>query len=427
VLLSGEYAHGVRGKGLLSWRLPANLQLDAEYTRYKKGQRAIIYTFKEERKLMLAKPFFTKKFSMFTRLTFNQLISQYTRYSTTDLLLSGAIGRVGTSISTFAVFVRDTDPFVYTTLGLTFRLPGNLLVMPQLQYAYTGNELMSARCEIGKYVFRRGYFNVAYEENLRSNIRQFQVGLRWDFSFGQLGFSVLTGNRSTTTVQSARGSFVHEGKTGYTAFSSRSQVGTGGLLVYAFLDMNGNNRRDAGEPRLNGLRLNVNGGRLIPREEDTAVCIMEMEPYVQYFLDLGRSNFDNIAWEIRNPVVKIMAEPNQVRLVEVPVVVVGEVSGHVLLQETDRRKGLGRIRMQINRPDGTPVTSVVSETDGFFSYLGLPPGDYIISPDAVQLRKLGLSATPASFPVHIRAVPDGDVVDKVKFVLQRVSESAVRF
>lgn len=427
LLVSGEYAHGVRGKGLLTYRMPANIQLDAEYTRYKLGQRAIIYTFKEERRVTLAKPFFAKKFSMFTRLSLNQLISEYSRYSTTDLLLSGSIGRVGTSFSTFAVFTRDTDPFVYSTFGLSFRLPGNMLVMPQVQYAYTTSELMSARCEVGKYVFRRGYLNMAYEENLRSKIRQFQVGLRWDFSFGQLGLSVLTGNRATTTVESARGSFVHEGKTGYTAFSNRSQVGTGGLLVYAFLDLNGNSRRDAGEPRLNGLRMNVNGGRLVPRERDTAICIMEMEPYVQYFLDLGKSSFDNIAWTIRHPVIKIMAEPNQVRLVEVPVVVVGEVSGHVFLQEPDRRKGLGRIRMQIRRPDGTLVKSVVTEPDGFYNYLGLPPGDYLVEPDGDQLKKLGLSSTPAQIPIHIRATREGDVVDKVKFVLQRTAESAVRF
>ncbi len=427
LLLSGEYAHGVRGKGLLTYRLPANIQLDAEYTRYKQGQRAIIYSFREERKVMVAKPFFAKKFSLFSRLTLNQLISSYTRYSTTDLLLSGSIGKVGASVSTYAVFVRDADPFIYSNFGFTFRLPGNLLVMPQVQYAYKGQEVMSARCEVGKYIFRRGYFNVAYEENFRSDTKLFQVGLRWDFSFGQLGLSMLKGNRTTTTIQSARGSFVHEGKTGYTAFSNRSLVGTGGLLIYAFLDLNGNSRRDEGEPKLQGLRMSVNGGRLVPRAQDTSVCIMEMEPYVQYFIDLNNSNFDNLAWKIRNPVVKVMAEPNQVRLVEVPVVVVGEITGHVFLQEANQRKGLGRIRVHIRRPDGTLVASPLSEPDGFYNYLGLPPGEYIVEPDTDQLKKLGLEASPAKIPVHIRATGDGDVVEKVKFVLQRVAESAVRF
>ncbi len=154
---------------------------------------------------------------------------------------------------------------------------------------------------------------------------------------------------------------------------------------------------------------------------------MEMEPYVQYFLDLGRSSFDNIAWKIRNPVIKVMAEPNQVRLVEVPVVIVGEISGHVLLQEPDSRKGLGRIRMQVRRTDGSIAASVVSEPDGFYNYLGLPPGEYIVEPDPEQLKKLGLNATPAKIPVHIKATTEGDVVEKLKFVLQRVAESAVRF
>ncbi|WP_341842153.1 hypothetical protein [Chitinophaga caseinilytica] len=427
LLLSGEYAHEVRGKGLLSWRLPANIQIDAEYTRYKKDQRAIIYNFREERKLSVAKPFFTKGMSIFSRFTFNQLISEYTRYSTTELLLSGAVGKVGVSVSNYAVWVRDTDPFIYSNVGLSLRLPGNLLVMPQVQYGYTDGKFISARCEVGRYIFRRGYLNVAYEENFRGGVRLFQAGLRWDFAFGQMGLSVLKGNKSTTGVASMRGSFVHEGKTGYTAFSNRSQVGTGGLLLCAFLDLNGNSKRDNGEPRVQGLRMSVNGGRLIPRLEDTAVLIMEMEPYARYVMDLGRSSFDNISWKIRNPIISVMAEPNQVKLVEVPVVVVGEVTGHVLFQDHDRRRGMGRIRVDFLREDGTVFTSVLSEQDGFYNFLGLPPGNYIVRPDPGQLKKLGLAAVPAQIPVQIDAGREGDVVDKVKFVLQRVSESAVRF
>lgn len=427
LLLSGEYAYKVRGRGLLTWRLPANVQIDAEYARYTKGQRAIIYTFREERKLMVAKPFFTKGMSIFSRLVFNQLISEYTRYTNTELLLSGAVGKVGVSVSNYAVFVRDTDPFVYSNFGVSLRLPGNLLVMPQVQYAYTGGRFISARCEVGRYVFRHGYLNLAYEENFRGGIRMFQAGLRWDFAFGQMGLSLLTGNRSSTVVGSARGSFVHEGKTGYTAFSNRSQVGTGGLLLVAFLDENGNNRRDAGEPRVQGLRMTVNGGRLIPRLQDTAVMIMEMEPYARYVMDLGRSSFDNIAWKVRNPVISVVTEPNQVKLVEVPVVVVGEITGHVLFQDEARRRGMGRIRVDILREDRTVFKSVLTEHDGFYNYLGLPPGNYIVRPDPAQLKKLGLAAEPAEIPLEIEPTRDGDVVDKVKFVLHRIAESAVAF
>jgi len=419
LLFNGEYTHNVRTQGILTYRTRSNLQVDLQYTRYKKGQQAIIYNFREERKIMLAKPFFGQHFSMFTRLTLNQFVSQDLKYTTSELLLSGAILRVGTNLTTYAVLVGKDQPFIYSNLGLSFRVPGNFLVMPQVQYAYTDNRLISARCEIGKYLFRNGYLNTSYERNYRSRISNFQVGLRYDFSFGQLGASILRGNHTTTVVESARGSLVYDGKTGYTGVSNRSMVGTGGVILQAFLDLNGNGQRDKGEPKAQGLSLSVNGGRVFQNRQDTTLRIQDMEPYTTYYLDLSRSSFDNIAWRAKNPVISVVIVPNQLKLIEVPVVVVGEVSGQVLLHESETSRGLGRIRVCFYRPDSSMAASTLTETDGFFNYMGLPPGSYTARIDPEQLKKLGLHSTPPSLPFRIAANKEGDVIDGLRFIVER--------
>jgi hypothetical protein len=146
MLFSGEYTHDVRARGIFSYRMPSNLQLELNYTKYKEGQKAIIYNFREERKVMISKPFVTRKFSLFTRFTLNQIILPESQYTTTEWLISGALFNVGTNFTTYAIFQPEEKPFVYSNLALSFRLPGQVLLTPQIQYEYNSNRLMTARC-----------------------------------------------------------------------------------------------------------------------------------------------------------------------------------------------------------------------------------------------------------------------------------------
>lgn len=56
ILLSGEYTHGVRARGRLSYRFPSNIQMDLDYIRYDRNQRAISYNYLEERRAALSIP-----------------------------------------------------------------------------------------------------------------------------------------------------------------------------------------------------------------------------------------------------------------------------------------------------------------------------------------------------------------------------------
>lgn len=421
LLLAGDYTYGVRGRGILTYRMPSNLQFELFYTRYKKGQQAIIYNYVEERKFIVSKPFLAKKFSVFNRLTLNQIILPETRYTTAEWLISGAVFRVGVNVNTYAVFIKPEPPFVYTNLALTYRMPGEILVTPQVQYEYNTNSLMAVRCELGKYLFRHGYMNVSYERNYKSNITNVGIGLRYDFAFSQIGFSAWKGTNMTTLVESARGSLIYDDKTKFAGFSNRTSVGTGGVVLLPFLDLNANDRRDPGEPKAYGLKTNCNGGRVLQSTGDTTIRIVNMEPYEYYFIELGKNSFDNVAWQIKKPAISVAIDPNQMKLVEVPVVIMGEVSGKVILEEENTTKGMGRISIGFYKNDSTLVARTQTEADGFFNYMGLPPGTYTVKADPAQLQKLGMEAVPAKLPFTIRLRMDGDVVDGLEFRLRKLA------
>jgi hypothetical protein len=423
MLFSGEYTYGVRTRGIFSYRMPSNLQLDLNYTRYAKDQKAIIYNYREERKIVISKPFSRRNFSLFTRVTLDQIVLAESKYTTAEWLISGALFKVGTNFTTYAIFLPKEKPFVYSNLALAFRLPGNLIITPQAQYEYNSNRIMTARCEVGKYFFRNGYANASFEKNFRNNISNISIGIRYDFSFSQAGISALRSNGVTTLVESARGSLMHNGETGYTNASSRTRLGTGGIVLLPFLDQNNNGKRDPGEPRVYGLRVNSNGGRIFHDLRDTTVRITEMEAYENYFIKLERNSFENIAWQIRKPVIGVMIEPNQLRLIEVPVSIIGEVAGYVYQMDSNgEKKGLGRMKVCILREDGSEAACVQTESDGYFNFMGLTAGKYTAELSKQQVSNLRMKVTPLTIPFQISNNKDGDVIDGLEFTTIKIRD-----
>jgi hypothetical protein len=422
LLVSGDYTYGVRTRGIINYRLPSNLQIDLNYTRYKKGQKAINYNYLEERKIIVSRPFVGHHFAVFSRLTIDQMILPGTKYTTGEWLMSGALLGVGANLTTYAVLTDDVAPYFYSNLALTFRLPGRLMVTPQVQYEYNKSRVMATRCQLGKYLFRHGYMDVTYERNFKSDFNNIGIGFRYDFSFSQVGLSAWYSNNVATVIQSARGSLIYDGKSRQLDINNRANVGTGGVTILAFLDLNNNGQRDAGEPKVNGLQIAANGGRIIISKRDTTIRIFELEPYSHFFIDMSRNNFESIAWQIKHQTVSVAIEPNLVKLIEVPVAVMGEISGTVYLKEKNKQMGLSRITLIIYRQDESVAARIQSEEDGFFSYMGLAPGNYTARVDTVQLHKLGMTALPTVKPFHIAISREGDIVDGMEFFLQRSTE-----
>lgn len=418
LLLSGEYTYGVRSKGILNYRLPSNVQFEINYTKYSKGQKAINYNYLEERKVAISVPVRSSNFAAFSRLTLNQIIMPQTKYTTAEFLLSGAILGVNTNFTTYSLISDLGKPYTYSNLSLSLRLPGAIILTPQTQFDYNHEELISMKCGLEKRLFKNGYLNLSYERNFKSDFSNAEVGFRYDFSFAQVGLSTRMSNNATTLVQSASGSLMTDAKTNYIGATSRVSVGKGGITLYPFLDLNCNGRREPDEPKAYGLNVHINGGRVEVSDKDTTIRVFDLEPYTNYLITLDGTNFDNIAWQMRKKTIRITIDPNMFKLIEVPIAVVGEGSGTVYYDAGGGKKGQGRIIVNYYRNDSILVAHTLTESDGYFSYLGLAPGDYTTRVDTAQLSKLHWRSSPSSLPFTISEGIDGDVVDGLEFVLR---------
>jgi len=418
LLMSGEYVHEVKAGGTMSLRLPSNIQLDLEYTNYDKDQEAISYNYLEQRRATLSIPMRIKTFSSYNRFSVNQMILPGSSYTTGEWMFSGSLSKLSTNIRTYVILIDELDPYIYSNLSLAFRLPWRLTIMPQLQYGYTKNKLLSAKLRIEKHLLNHAFLNLSFEKDFRSNMNLAELGLRYNFSFARTGASVRHSHGSTSMVQYARGSLISDPESGYRKADRGPAIGRGGIIIKPFFDYNANGKRDKGENAVPGLNLRANAGRVDKSEQDTIIAIRGLEPYTSCYIELDPNSFYNIAWRLPYESLSVKVDANIMKNIDIPVTVAGEASGFVKIEHDSVRKGLGRIIMHFfsenNKKEGTTIT----ENDGYFSYFGLKPGKYYVMPDTAQLAKLEMQADPGSLNFTIRPLTDGDIRGDLDFVLR---------
>lgn len=421
LLFTGKYVYNVKAEGLLSFRTPSNLQVDLDYKNYKEGQTAINYNYLEERKISLSSPIKTKYFTAYSRLSINQIVLPTLKFTTAQLLLSGSIMGISTNLTTYGLFnERARHPSIYSILSQSYRLPYKFMFSPQVQYDFSNSELMNMDLELERPFFKQGFFNLSYETNFISNAHTFEVGLRYNFDFAQTSLTSRIGNQNSSFVQSASGSLILDTNTNKILANRTSSVGKAGLTIYPFLDLNANGRKDKLEPGVPGVSFKNSFGKISYNLDGTILRVTDVQPYKEIIMVVDPASLDNIAWRVSNAAISIETSPNYFKPIYIPIQVLGEVAGMVYLKSGNKTKGLGRITVNILNNKGVKITEILTEGDGYFSYLGLEPGKYVAEIDPEQLQKLGYKASPADINFEIEVTEFGDFKDTLEFTLEKI-------
>ena len=414
LVLTGEYAHKVRYKGTLNYNFRNNSMLELFYARYDKNQKAIIYNFLEERLAGFSFPTRLKNVSGVAKASFRQNIYPNFQYNAGDLMLSAYYRNFNANLSNFINWTTFDNRNIYSTLSLGLRFGNGFSFRPAVQYSYTENNanwydnFISYRAELEKQIFKKGYITLGYEQNNLVNYQSVNVAFRYDFSFMSSYASAYydINKQSLQTTESARGSLAFGSGNGYVHFDSREAVGRSGISIIPFIDKNFNGVRDDNEPAASDLNVKCNGGRILQRRNDSIVRVTNLDPFVDYTLNVNESDFKNIAWKINSHNLKVTTDPNQFKKITIPVVPMGEMSGTVA---DEFGNGISRILVNILDQKNKTIKTLMTESDGFFSYLGLKPGNYIAEIDSTQQKILNMTADPLSF--RIKEDVNGDIVE----------------
>ncbi|MBL0339769.1 MAG: carboxypeptidase regulatory-like domain-containing protein [Bacteroidetes bacterium] len=333
-------------------------------------------------------------------------------------MLSGAVKRINYNISSYSVFAESNKPYIYSNLSLGIPITRQIVFTPQVQYEYTQNKIISYKGNVEKSIKGFGSINAYYEENIPSDVRFVGLGCRMDLSFAQVGLLAIASNLVTTINENANGSFIFDKNKRKLYPTNRTSVGKGGLTIAPFLDLNSNGIKDETEPKAEGLKLTINGGRMEYPQGDTIIQIFDLEPYTSYFVKVQPSSFDNISWSVKNKSLKVIVDPNNLKVIEIPVAVSAELSGSVFKMNDEVLKGIGKIVVQVYTNNDSLVAKTLSEADGFFYILGLLPGEYKVQIDPIQLKKLNLESQTPALKIVVKNSVEGDVISGLEFMLK---------
>jgi hypothetical protein len=419
LFLSGTYFSKVKYTGNLNYSTSTNIQLNLDYAKYNKDQDAVRFTYSELRKASLNVPIRTAHFSGISRFTFQQNIFSTNSYILSELAFSGRLYNINLNLTTSSYFTDTTRPFVFSNLSSSFHLPKGFALTPTIRYDYNTTEITAVQAELRKKVFKKGFLQASFNHDFIYKNTSVQIGFQYNFQFANAGISSNIDNEGISFTQTASGSLIYEPTADFIAFNNRTSIGRASVKFIPFLDTNGNGKRDSDEQLVKGLEVDLNGGLKILNKLEGTTIIIGLEPYVKNFVAFNTTKINNIAWQLKNKTLNITLNPNQLRTIEIPISVVGEVAGMVQRREKGQLNGIAGLKINIYKNETDFVTSVLSEYDGYFSYLGLTSGYYSAKIDSVQLQKLRLKAESKNTNFIVDNGSDGAFVDNLQFILHQ--------
>jgi len=406
VLITGEYAHNVRSKATVNVNLPHNAALDINFSLYNPKQDAIIYNYLQERSAGLSMPYRVIKVSGYTKASIRQNIYPNFEYNSAEWMVTGNYKKYNLNVSHFLNWTSNGTSNIYANVTAGLKVGKNINIRPSLQYNYSSRSVISIRAEMESKVFKNGYLSLRYDNNLLSASSGLGLTFRYDFPFLSTYMGSSFGNKQLQSSESAKGSFAFGSGNNYVQADKRNSVGRSGIAIDAFVDVNFNGVHDKGEPATEPIKVRCSGGQIVKTTKDSIIRIVGLEPFTEYTLTLDESNFQNLAWHIPFKTVKVVTDPNQFKVLPVAVQPMGEITG---LVSEENGNGIGRILVTFSDKNGQHLFKTLTESDGYFSYVGFKPGDYVVAIDSMQLSILKMTCTP----IKVTVKPDlqGDIVD----------------
>ncbi len=412
-----EYSYGLGFKSSFRYTSNSRLNINIDYTKYRKDQNIVKYSYDEKRELKLSYPFSNNIFRGTTSFNFRQQISGKSKFSNIELIFSGSIGGIDTNINTRAFLTGHNDLLILSDLSFYLKPFEKLTIVPQVVFEYGSNRITSLRTEIRADIFHNGYLNVSYDQNLKFDQKYIQIGFRYDLPFANLGLSANYFDKKFGFTQSLSGGITKYPERGV-RFTQNTVLNQSGVVFKGFLDINYNNKKDPLEPEVPGLSIKlIEGGGIKETMSDGGVLYTGLRPYSKHYFRIKVNKFESISWRIHNKTIEIELNPNQSRVVFIPIEVVGEVGGFVYLNKIEDGNEAGGIELSIYNENNQLIKQIRSESDGYFSYLGLKNGNYTI-----EIGSNGETDPTYKLkaPIHfsIQNESEGALIDNLEIVLK---------
>jgi len=230
-----------------------------------------------------------------------------------------------------------------------------------------------------------------------------------------LGGDILYDSERKDLVVGVRASFSLGNPLGSWRFEPPGLARGGSLVALAFRDLNGDGRREAGEPALEGVGFRGGAGEVQTNSEGLALVTGLGDGRPSQVSMITDSLPDPYMLPSR-PGVEIVPRPGRTHRSLFPVVAMSELEGHAYFEGGEARRAVSNVQLQLVDLKANVVASARTEYDGYFFIDRVPPGQYRLRIDPDQAAKLKIRLA-ADAPVS--AGPDGGLVGQLVVTIIR--------
>jgi len=321
-------------------------------------------------------------------------------------------------------------------IGFTYSVPRRPDIRKILQGSYFRLEHLintktgkasEIRLQILKQVARHGRFQFSLNRDLVSDATSVEFTYMLDLervrstsSLRNVSKPASSGSISSVTSlsQTVRGSVALDRDYGQWIWDNRQQVGRAGVTVRMYVDENGSDSYDQGEEIIpgNAVRIHRSSSRQISK--DNISRLTQLQPYRKYNFVINEAYIRNPTLVPRYKEFAAITDPNRYKRLDIPFITTGIIDGQVRRLIGGELIPVGGLRIYIASEDGEFEKMVRTFGDGTYYSMEIPPGHYNVSIDEGQLLFLGAHSKPAILNFEVKALPEGDFVEGLDFILE---------
>ena len=323
------------------------------------------------------------------------------------------------------------NQFGLLTSSLTYTLPRSpgiplyvrgLFLRGQFRYSTLLDQPESISLLLSQTLFKNGRFTLGYDREIIRDLSRFQVGFLYDFKSLRTSTQYTRGTNGYSFQQGVSGSLAYDPAGVGMIPSNRDQITRSGAAVRLFIDTNENGVFDEGEEIVPAKAIRLDRSANILIGSDGILRITQLQSYWKYRLDVDIAALPNPNLAPKLKSFSFVAEPNRLRLIDIPLYQTGIIDGTVLIEKNGTQQGLGGLRLILQKQGDEQEIQIRTFSDGGFYSYGLLPGKYTLVGDPKQLDFMQVESNPAVLEFEIKALSDGDYLEGLTLVLKHTGD-----
>ena len=281
------------------------------------------------------------------------------------------------------------------------------------------NQLSKLNLSTSYRLYPKANVNFDFSHSLITDSNQYRLGLNWQLSHFQITPSVIyhDDGQWQGQVQLSTSLGKRTGRLGsYYDLASDPSMSKGAVRARLFEDQNFDGEYQLGEPLLSGGEIKAVQARRRGRSNKAGVAWLDsMQPWSPTDIVVDSNTLDAGAMALTREPFSLASRPGKVVELDLPFTRVGDFDGVVYEIIDSIHTPIRGVSVILINDAKEQVSRQVTDTDGYFDFSKLLPGNYTLEVEGAELLSV--------LPEMITILPSGNYVSGVEVMVKRVFKS----